>query len=53
MPCIEGDTATEGKKQITAPELKNYVRENEVQQSGGSSVPALQTDGEKVLVGFR
>jgi len=33
--------------------LHSYVRENVVQQSGGSQVPELQGDGEKVLVRFR
>ena len=39
--------------QITARELHAYVRENVVQQSGGSQVPELQGDGERVLVRFR
>ena len=34
-------------------ELHSFVRENVVQQSGGSQVPELQGDGERVLVRFR
>ena len=49
MKGMEGDADYE----ITARELHSHVRENVVQQSGGSQVPELQGDGEKVLVRFR
>ena len=39
--------------QITARELHTYVRENVVQHSGGSQVPELQGNAERVLVRFR
>ena len=53
MKGMEGDADTNSDNQITARELHSYVRENVVQQSGGSQVPELQGDGEKVLVRFR
>ena len=53
MKGMEGDADTDGNNEITARELHTYVRENVVQQSGGSQVPELQGDGEKVLVRFR
>ena len=53
MKGMEGDADSDGDNEITARELHSYVRENVVQQSGGSQVPELQGDGEKVLVRFR
>ena len=53
MKGMEGDADADGNNEITARELHSYVRENVVQQSGGSQVPELQGDGEKVLVRFQ
>jgi len=53
MKGMEGGADTNSDNQITARELHSYVRENVVQQSGGSQVPELQGDGERVLVRFR
>ena len=53
MKGMEGDADSDGNNEITARELHSYVRENVVQQSGGSQVPELQGDGEKVLVRFQ
>jgi len=53
MKGMEGGADTNSDNQITARELHTYVRENVVQQSGGSQVPELQGDGERVLVRFR
>ena len=53
MKGMEGDADSDGNNEITARELHSYVRENVVQQSGGSQVPELQGDGERVLVRFR
>jgi len=53
MKGMERDADSDGNKEITAREFHTYVRENVVQQSGGSQVPELQGDGEKVLVRFR
>lgn len=53
MKGMEGGADTNSDNQITARELHTYVRENVVQQSGGSQVPELQGNGEKVLVMFR
>jgi len=53
MKGMEGDADADGNNEITAHELHAYVRENVVQQSGGSQVPELQGDGERVLVRFR
>ena len=53
MKGMEGGADTNSDNQITARELHTYVRENVVQQSGGSQVPELQGDGEKLLVRFR
>lgn len=53
MKGMEGDADTNSDNEITARELHSYVRENVVQQSGGSQVPELQGDGEKVLVRFQ
>ena len=50
---MEGDADSDGNNEITARELLTYVRENVVQQSGGSQVPELQGDGERVLVRFQ
>ena len=52
MKGMEGVVDSDGNNEITARELHSYVRENVVQQSGGSQVPELQGDGEKVLVRF-
>ena len=48
-----GNVDSDGNNEITARELHSYVRENVVQQSGGSQVPELQGDAERVLVRFR
>jgi uncharacterized caspase-like protein len=53
MKGMEGGADTNSDNQITARELHTYVRENVVQQSGGSQVPELQGDAERVLVRFR
>ena len=53
MEGMEGDADSDGNNEITARELHAYVRENVVQQSGGSQVPELQGDGERVVVRFR
>ena len=53
MKVMEGGADSDGDNEITARELHTYVKENVVQQSGGSQVPELQGDGEKVLVRFR
>jgi hypothetical protein len=53
MKGMEGGADTNSDNQITARELHTYVRENVVQQSGGSQVPELQGDSERVLVRFR
>ena len=53
MEGMEGDADSDGNNEITARELHACVRENVVQQSGGSQVPELQGDGERVLVRFR
>ena len=53
MKGMEGGADSNSDNQITAHELHTYVRENVVQQSGGSQVPELQGDGEKVLVRFQ
>ena len=53
MKGMEGDADSDGNNEITARELHSYVKENVVQQSGGSQVPELQGDGEKVLVSFQ
>ncbi len=53
MKGMEGGADSDRDNQITARELHTYVRENVVQQSGGSQVPELQGDAERVLVRFR
>ena len=53
MKGMEGGADSNSDNQITAQELHTYVRENVVQQSGGSQVPELQGDAERVLVRFR
>jgi TPR repeat protein len=53
MKGMEGGADSNSDNEITARELHTYVRENVVQQSGGSQVPELQGDGERVLVRFR
>ena len=53
MKGMEGDADSDGNNEITARELHSYVKENVVQQSGGSQVPELQGDGERVLVSFQ
>ena len=52
MKGMEGGADANSDNQITARELHTYVKENVVQQSGGSQVPELQGDGERVLVRF-
>ena len=53
MKGMEGDADNNGDNQITAAELHQYVEQNVVQQSGGSQVPGLQGDAERVLVRFQ
>ena len=53
MKGMEGVVDSDGNNEIAARELHAHLRENVVQQSGGSQVPELQGDGEKVLVRFR
>ncbi len=53
MKGMEGGADSNSDNQITARELHTYVRENVIQQSGGSQVPELQGDAERVLVRFR
>lgn len=53
MKGMEGVADSDGYNEITARELHTYVRENVVQQSGGSQVPELQGDGGRVLVRFQ
>ena len=49
---MEGDADVNDDNEITAKELHAYVQQNVVQQSGGSQVPELQGDAERVLVRF-
>lgn len=53
MKGMEGDADSNRDNQITAAELHEYVVQNVVQQSGGSQVPELQGDAERVLVRFQ
>ncbi len=53
MKGMEGDADSNRDNQITAAELHEYVEQNVVQQSGGSQVPELQGDAERVLVRFQ
>ena len=53
MKGMEGDADSNQDNQITAAELHEYVEQNVVQQSGGSQVPELQGDAERVLVRFQ
>ena len=53
MKGMEGDADSNSDNQITAAELHEYVEQNVVQQSGGSQVPELQGDAERVLVRFQ
>ena len=53
MKGMEGDADGNQDNQITAAELHEYVEQNVVQQSGGSQVPELQGDAERVLVRFQ
>jgi len=53
MKGMEGDADSNQDNQITAAELHEYVAQNVVQQSGGSQVPELQGDTERVLVRFQ
>ena len=52
MKGMEGGADSDRDNQITARELHTYVRENVVQQSGGSQVPELQGDAEGYWCGF-
>ncbi len=52
MKGMEGDADTNNDNAITARELHAFVKQNVIQQSGGSQVPELQGDGERVLVHF-
>ena len=53
MKGMEGGADANSDNKITARELHTYVRENVIQQSGGSQVPELQGDAERVLVRFQ
>ena len=53
MKGMEGDADSNNDNQITAAELHEYVEQNVVQQSGGSQVPELQGDANRVLVRFQ
>ena len=53
MKGMEGDADNNQDNQITAAELHEYVERNVVQQSGGSQVPELQGDTDRVLVRFQ
>ncbi|EHI48355.1 hypothetical protein HIMB100_00019370 [SAR116 cluster alpha proteobacterium HIMB100] len=53
MKGMEGDADSNNDNQITAAELHQYVEQNVVQQSGGSQVPELQGDANRVLVRFQ
>ena len=53
MKGMEGGADSNSDNQITARELYTYVKANVVQQSGGSQVPELQGDAERVLVRFQ
>tara|TARA_B100001057_G_scaffold208758_1_gene209454 strand:- start:388 stop:900 length:513 start_codon:yes stop_codon:yes gene_type:complete len=52
MKGMEGDADTKNDNAITARELHAFVKQNVIQQSGGSQVPELRGDGERVLVHF-
>ena len=53
MKGMEGNADSNRDNQITAAELQGYVEQNVVQQSGGSQVPELQGDVDRVLVRFQ
>ena len=53
MKGMEAGADSNSDNQISARELHTYVRENVIQQIGGSQVPELQGDAERVLVRFR
>ena len=53
MKGMEGDADSNRDNQITAAELHEYVKQNVVQQSGGSQVPELQGDAGRALVRFQ
>ena len=53
MKGMEGGADSNSDNQIKARESHTHVRENVVQQSGGSQVPELQGDAEWVLVRFQ
>lgn len=53
MKGMEGDADSNQDNQITAAELHEYVEQNVVQQSGGSQVPELQGDANRILVRFQ
>lgn len=53
MKGMEGDADANNDGAITASELHSFVRNNVVQQSGGSQVPELQGDTSRVLVRFQ
>ena len=52
MKGMEGGADINNDNQITAKELHAFVKQNVIQQSGGSQVPELQGDTERVLVRF-
>ena len=52
MKGMEGDADTNNDNAITAKELHAFVKQNVIQQSGGSQVPELQGNTERVLVRF-
>ena len=53
MKGMEGGADADGNNEISARELHTYVRENVVQQGGGSQIPELQGDADRMLVRFR
>ncbi len=53
MKGMEGGADADGNNEISARELHTYVRENVVQQSGGSQIPELQGDADRMLVRFQ
>ena len=53
MKGMEGDADSNQDNQITAAELHEYVEQNVVRQSGGSQVPELQGDANRILVSFQ
>ena len=50
---MEGDADINNDNVITAKELHIFLKQEVIQQSGGSQVPKLQGDAERVLVRFQ